>query len=119
MLIPILASSLSQVTVINISWTRRLSLMTSTLPGKQSSKGWRTVLLGAFGAGGKGLFALDVTNPAISESASSDEVLWEFTDLDDTYPTDSDGNAITPGARKGLMVAGCRSKIWGLVLMSR
>ena len=84
------------------------------ITGKQSSKGWRTVLLGAFGAGGKGLFALDVTNPAISESASSDEVLWEFTDLDDTYPTDSDGNAITSGGAQRVDGSGLPIKDLGL-----
>lgn len=36
------------------------------------AKGWRTVLVGTLGAGGKGMFALDVTNPrAIT-------LLWEF-----------------------------------------
>jgi type IV pilus assembly protein PilY1 len=84
------------------------------MTGKQSSKGWRTVLLGAFGAGGKGLFALDVTNPAISESAVSDKVLWEFTDLDDTYPTDSAGNAITTGAAQRVDGSGLPIKDLGL-----
>ena len=39
--------------------------------------GWRTVLIGALAAGGKGVFALDVTNP---QSFTVDDVLWEFTD---------------------------------------
>jgi type IV pilus assembly protein PilY1 len=38
---------------------------------------WRTVLVGSLGAGGRGLFALDVTNPA------SPQLLWEFTSDDD------------------------------------
>jgi type IV pilus assembly protein PilY1 len=38
---------------------------------------WHTVLVGTLGAGGKGVFALDVTNPsAFDESAA----LWEFND---------------------------------------
>ncbi len=37
---------------------------------------WRTVLLGSLGAGGKAIFALDITDPA---SFSSDDVLWEYT----------------------------------------
>jgi len=41
---------------------------------------WKTVLVGGTGAGGPGVYALDVTNPA-AFSASS--VLWEFTKNDD------------------------------------
>lgn len=40
---------------------------------------WRTILLGSLGNGGKGIFALDITDP-INFSASS--VLWEFFDAD-------------------------------------
>ncbi|MBZ2189422.1 hypothetical protein K8B33_09965 [Alcanivorax sp. JB21] len=39
--------------------------------------GWRTVLVSPLGAGGKGVFALDVTNPT---AFSANDVLWEFTD---------------------------------------
>lgn len=38
---------------------------------------WKTILLGALGAGGKGIFALDVTAPA---TFGASDVLWEFTD---------------------------------------
>ncbi len=37
---------------------------------------WRSVLVGSTGAGGKAVFALDVSNPA---SFSASDVLWEFT----------------------------------------
>jgi type IV pilus assembly protein PilY1 len=40
---------------------------------------WRSVLVSGVGAGGQGLFALDVTNP---ETFTKDNVLWEFTDRD-------------------------------------
>ncbi len=40
---------------------------------------WQTVLVSGVGAGGQGLFALDVTNP---ETFTKDNVLWEFTDRD-------------------------------------
>ena len=49
-----------------------LTVADAFLPGR----GWRTVLVGALGAGGKGLFALDVTTP---ESFTTDDVLWELT----------------------------------------
>ena len=45
---------------------------------------WRTVLVGGLGAGGRGLYALDVTNPdTFNESNADDLVLWEFTSTDD------------------------------------
>jgi type IV pilus assembly protein PilY1 len=41
---------------------------------------WRSVLLGTLGAGGRGIFALDVTNP---QSFDRENVLWELTHEDD------------------------------------
>ncbi len=43
-----------------------------------STSTWRTLLAGASGAGGKALFALDVTDPA---NFSASKVLWEFTNV--------------------------------------
>lgn len=60
-------------------------------------KAWRTVLIGGLGAGGKGYFALDVTDPDASfrsEAEGVDAVLWEFTDADDFHPADPDGNPL-------------------------
>ena len=42
---------------------------------------WKTVLVSGTGAGGPGVFALDVTNPA---AFSASNVMWEFTKQDDT-----------------------------------
>ena len=42
--------------------------------------GWKTVLVGGTGAGGQGVFALDVTDPA---SFDASKAMWEFTDRDD------------------------------------
>ena len=41
---------------------------------------WKTVLVSGTGAGGPGVFALDVTNPA---AFSASNVMWEFTKQDD------------------------------------
>jgi type IV pilus assembly protein PilY1 len=41
---------------------------------------WRTVLVGGTGGGGKGVFALDVTNPSAFDAG---KVMWEFTQADD------------------------------------
>ena len=45
---------------------------------------WRTVLVGTTGAGGGGVFALDVTDP---DSFDRHDVLWEFTDEDMHHST--------------------------------
>ena len=43
---------------------------------------WRTLLIGGMGKGGKGYYAIDVTDPSTwtSESAVAGKVMWEFTD---------------------------------------
>ena len=55
--------------------------------GIESDKAWGTILVGAYGAGGKGLFALDITDPEVEEEDAAKTVLWEFTNQDDVYPT--------------------------------
>ncbi len=40
---------------------------------------WKTVLVSGLGAGGKAIFALDITNPTAHDAT---KVLWEFTDTD-------------------------------------
>ncbi len=47
------------------------------------SDDWRTVLIGGLRAGGRGYFALDVTNPANfanTSTSAQNTVLWEFND---------------------------------------
>lgn len=39
---------------------------------------WKTILIGSLGRGGKGVFALDVTDP---DSFGAGKVMWEFSDL--------------------------------------
>lgn len=41
---------------------------------------WKTVLLGTLGAGGKAVFALDITDP---DSFGASKVMWEYTDAAD------------------------------------
>ena len=62
-----------------------------SLTGSSVDK-WRTVLIGNMNSGGKGYFALDITNPNLpslsapifSTGNAADLLLWEFTDADDT-----------------------------------
>ncbi len=45
---------------------------------------WKTILVGGQRAGGRGYFALDVTNPAsFSEATAANIALWEFSSQDD------------------------------------
>ena len=62
-------------------------------------KEWRTILVSGQGGGGKAYFALDITDPtAFGDLTSEQVVLWEFTDEDDTYPTDGLGNPLLTDA---------------------
>jgi type IV pilus assembly protein PilY1 len=50
------------------------------------SGAWHTTLVASLGAGGQGLFALDVTNPStFSEATASSIVKWEYSDVDLGY----------------------------------
>ena len=45
---------------------------------------WHTVAIGGLGKGGKGIYALDITNPSgFSENNAANIAMWEFTDKDD------------------------------------
>lgn len=48
--------------------------------GTAAAPDWRTILLGTLGAGGKAVFALDITDPDLFDET---KVLWEFTDNND------------------------------------
>jgi len=60
-----------------------------------SSTCWRSVLVSGLRKGGQAVFGLDVTDPSqFSESQAKNQVIWEFTDADDsdlgyTYSTPS------------------------------
>ncbi|MFN3236993.1 MAG: PilC/PilY family type IV pilus protein, partial [Pseudomonadales bacterium] len=62
---------------------------------EDGDKDWETLLIGGHGAGAKAYFALRVTDPTkLNEANASDVVMWEFTEEDDTYPTDSSGSPL-------------------------
>lgn len=53
------------------------------------SGAWHTTLVSSLGAGGQGLFALDVTNPStFTEANASSIVRWEYSDADLGYVAD-------------------------------
>ncbi len=56
---------------------------------------WKTMLVGSPGFGGKGIFALDITDPALfSESNAASLALWEFSSADDADMGYSPGSAV-------------------------
>jgi type IV pilus assembly protein PilY1 len=61
-----------------------------------TSCSWKSILVGTTGAGGQGVFALDVTNPASMEStgSASSNVLWDLDGKGDlsTNPTNPNGD---------------------------
>lgn len=59
---------------------------------------WRTVLVGGFGAGVQGLFALDVTQP---DKFGASSILWEFTDKVDADMGHVIGRPIVAPVRVG------------------
>jgi hypothetical protein len=60
--------------------------------------GWKTVLVGGLGAGGRGWFALDVTNPDLANEASAsganNKVMWEINAASDNDLGYSYGRAV-------------------------
>lgn len=60
---------------------------------------WRTILVGGLGAGGRGYYALDVTNP------TSPVGLWEFTVADDASLGLTYGNPVITKLKDGTWVA--------------
>lgn len=57
---------------------------------------WHSMLVSGLGAGGQGIFALDVTDPDnFSEADASSIVLWEFDDSDDSDLGNTMGKANT------------------------
>ena len=71
---------------------------TNTVDAAATGNDWRTMLVGGLGAGGRSVYALDVTNPiappppfvsADTEATAASKVLWEFTDANLGYVYDA------------------------------
>jgi type IV pilus assembly protein PilY1 len=64
--------------------------------GAAGVQGWHTILIGGLRLGGRGVYALDITDPtATTAAAAASKVLWEFT----SDSKDSKGTAV--GANLG------------------
>ncbi|AEK62468.1 pilus assembly protein [Collimonas fungivorans] len=79
-------ASLTSATYIHHFFVDATPLVTDVDFGRagaaNSSADWRSLLIGGLGKGGKGYYALDVTNPDTlsDETNLAKAVLWEFTD---------------------------------------
>jgi len=57
--------------------------LSPTVQDVYTGSSWRTMLIGGYRAGGRGLYALDITNPSSFSAANANStVLWEFTSND-------------------------------------
>ncbi|MEN1927570.1 PilC/PilY family type IV pilus protein [Luteimonas sp. MJ250] len=54
--------------------------------------GWKTALVGSAGAGGRSVFALEVTDPSEFGTGANNGKLWEISDLDSSLPADVQSN---------------------------
>lgn len=74
---------LSTLTATDYNSSRHTSYVDATpvVAEAQIGNNWKTVLVSGTGAGGQGVFALDVTS---ATNFDADKVLWEFTDADDS-----------------------------------
>jgi len=59
------------------------------------TQGWHSILVGGLRLGGRGIYALDITDASASESSPGTKVLWEFT----SNSKDASGNVV--GANLG------------------
>ncbi|CAJ0709420.1 Type IV pilus biogenesis factor PilY1 [Ralstonia mannitolilytica] len=95
-------SNLNQLT--SLSYSHRLYVdATPTVAEAQINSKWRSVLVGGFGGGAQGVYALDVTDPTGSKGAgfSASSVLWEFTDKDDADMGNVMGNPLVVKLKTG------------------
>jgi len=71
--------NLSALTATDYTATHKYFVDGSPIVGDAYIGGWKTYLVGGLGAGGKSIYALDVTSPS---SFTEDNIKWEFTDSD-------------------------------------
>lgn len=64
----------------------RSGVAPTTPPATPPASDWHTILIGGLGKGGRGYYALDITDPSTwtSEAALAGKVLWEFPSSGDT-----------------------------------
>ncbi|MBT2141032.1 hypothetical protein KK141_15905 [Dyella sp. LX-66] len=81
-------------TADGIPVTRDVYFGSATTTPVTTSAGWHTLLVGGLRLGGRGVYALDVTDPS---SMGTAKVLWEFNADAPTQTAWSDGSTSNPG----------------------
>jgi len=81
-------------TVDGIPVTRDVYFGSSTTTPVATSVGWHTLLVGGLRLGGRGVYALDITDPTAMGTA---KVLWEFNADAPAQGTWTDGTTSNPG----------------------
>lgn len=66
---------------------------------------WATLAVGSMGAGGKGVFALDITNVASKASVKDSNVLWEFNHPKMGYAMGQPALVALPNQKFGVIVS--------------
>lgn len=66
---------------------------------------WATVAVGSTGAGGKSIFALDLTNVKTGNNVSKTNVMWEFTDPAMGYTMGQSAIVALPNGKFGVVVS--------------
>lgn len=83
-------------TVDGIPVTRDVFFSTTTTSPVSTSTGWHTLLVGGLRLGGRGIYALDITDPG---SMTAGKVLWEFNADQPDQASWTDGSNTNPGGK--------------------
>lgn len=83
-------------TVDGIPVTRDVFFQADTTAPVATTKGWHTILVGSLRLGGRGIFALDITDPS---KMSASKVLWEFNADQPDQGSWPDGAVTNPGGK--------------------
>lgn len=83
-------------TVDGIPVTRDVFFGAATTTPVSTSAGWHTILVGGLRLGGRGVYALDVTDPS---AMSASKVLWEFNADQADQAAWTDGSVTNPGGK--------------------
>ncbi|MEO7066247.1 MAG: PilC/PilY family type IV pilus protein [Rhodanobacter sp.] len=83
-------------TVDGIPVTRDVFFGAATTTPVSTSAGWHTILVGGLRLGGRGVYALDVTDPS---AMSASKVLWEFNADQADQTAWTDGSVTNPGGK--------------------
>ena len=104
-----------------VDGTPRVNDVYIDAPGAPATQTWETILVGGLGLGGKGYYALRITDPTEFDTqvSAKDQVLWEFSESDDDIgggtsdlgfsfgePVIAMSNAVSGGEQRWVVIFG-------------